>query len=124
MVFNVSLFQDVTLPIVLILLHYNTQNKGIITAIYPTVWGIGQLFTGKMSDVYSKKAMLFWGMLLQGVAIIFLPFSYNFIMLASISAILGLGIALVYPTFLAAIAQATSPKQRVESIELFDFGAI
>jgi MFS family permease len=107
------------LPIVLISLHYNTQNIGIITAIYPTVWGIGQLFTGKMSDVYSKKAMLFWGMLLQGVAILFLPFCYSFSMLASISAILGLGTALVYPTFLAAIAQATSPKQRAESIGTF-----
>jgi MFS family permease len=107
------------LPIVLISLHYNTQNIGIITAIYPTVWGIGQLFTGKMSDVYSKKAMLFWGMLLQGVAILFLPFSYSFIMLASISAILGLGTALVYPTFLSAIAEATSPLQRAESIGTF-----
>jgi MFS family permease len=107
------------LPIVLISLHYNTQNIGIITAIYPTVWGIGQLFTGKMSDVYSKKAMLFWGMLLQGVAILILPFSYSFIMLACISAILGLGTALVYPTFLSAIAQATSPLQRAESIGTF-----
>jgi MFS family permease len=107
------------LPIVLISLHYNTENIGIITAIYPTVWGIGQLFTGKMSDVYSKKTMLFWGMLLQGIAIVFLPFSHSFLMLASISAILGLGTALVYPTFLAAIAQATSPKQRAESIGTF-----
>src|SRR3970282_2913147 len=97
----------VLFPIVLISLRYNTENIGIITAIYPTVWGIGQLFTGKMSDVYSKKAMLFWGMLLQGIAIIFLPFSHSFFALASISAILGLGTALVYPTFLAAIAQAT-----------------
>jgi len=107
------------LPIVLISFHYNTENIGIITAIYPTVWGIGQLFTGKMSDVYSKKKMLFWGMLLQGIAIIFLPFSDSFFILASISAILGLGTALVYPTFLAAIAQATSPKQRAESIGTF-----
>jgi MFS family permease len=107
------------LPIVLLSLDYNTENIGIITAIYPTVWGIGQLFTGKMSDIYSKKAMLFWGMLLQGIAIIFLPFSHSFFMLVSISVVLGLGTALVYPTFLAAIAQATSPKQRAESIGTF-----
>ena len=92
---------------------------GIITAIYPTVWGIGQLFTGKMSDHYSKKAMLFWGMLIQGVAILFIPFSSEFYVLVSISAILGLGTALVYPTFLSTIAQATSPKQRAESIGTF-----
>ncbi len=107
------------LPIVLFSLNYNNENIGIITAIYPTVWGIGQLFTGKMSDHYSKKAMLFWGMLLQGLAILLIPYSSSFYALAFISAILGLGTALVYPTFLSTIAQATSPKQRAESIGTF-----
>lgn len=107
------------LPIVLFSLNFNTENIGVITAIYPTVWGIGQLFTGKMSDHYSKKAMLFWGMLMQGSAILFIPFSNDFYVLAGISAILGIGTALVYPTFLATIAQATSPKQRAESIGAF-----
>lgn len=107
------------LPIVLFSLNFNTENIGIITAIYPTVWGAGQLFTGKMSDHYSKKAMMFWGMLLQGVSILLIPFSSHFYVLATISAILGLGTALVYPTFLSTIAQATSPKQRAESIGTF-----
>ena len=107
------------LPIVLFSLNFNNENIGIITAVYPTVWGIGQLFTGKMSDHYSKKAMLFWGMLLQGLAILLIPFSSDFYVLTSISFILGLGTALVYPTFLSTIAQATSPKQRAESIGTF-----
>jgi MFS family permease len=107
------------LPIVLLSLHYDSQNIGIITAIYPTVWGFGQLITGKMSDVYSKKKMLFWGMLLQGIAILFIPFAEQFYQLAAISAFLGLGTALVYPTFLSAIAQATTPHQRAESIGTF-----
>ncbi len=107
------------LPIVLLSLNYNNENIGIITAIYPTVWGIGQLFTGKMSDHYSKKGMLFWGMLLQGLAILLIPFSEGFYLLAGLSAILGFGTALVYPTFLATIAQATSPVQRAESIGTF-----
>lgn len=107
------------LPIVLFSLNYDHAHVGIITAIYPTVWGVGQLFTGKMSDHYSKKAMLFWGMLLQGVAILLIPYSKEFYLLVSLSAILGLGTALVYPTFLSTIAQATSPKQRAESIGTF-----
>jgi len=107
------------LPIVLLALNYNNENIGIIGAIYPTVWGFGQLFTGKMSDHYSKKAMLFWGMLLQGIAILLIPSTSSFFMLASLSALLGLGTALVYPTFLTTIAQATSPIQRAESIGTF-----
>lgn len=107
------------LPILLFSLKYDTQNIGIIAAIYPTVWGLGQLITGKMSDIYSKKAMLFWGMLAQGIAILCIPFSQSFYTLAGLSAILGLGTALVYPTFLSTIAQATQPIQRAESIGIF-----
>lgn len=107
------------LPIILLSFDYSTDNIGIIAAIYPTVWGIGQLFTGKMSDVYSKKAMLFWGMLMQGIAILAIPSTSSFFLLAALSAILGLGTALVYPTFLSTIAQVTSPNQRAESIGTF-----
>lgn len=107
------------LPILLITLNYNPNSIGIIAAIYPTVWGIGQLFTGKMADSYSKKEMLFWGMLLQGLAIMAIPFFTGFYQLASIAAILGLGTALVYPTFLSAIADVTNPNQRAESIGVF-----
>lgn len=107
------------LPIVLLSLKFNNMELGIITAIYPSVWGIGQIFTGKMSDHYSKKSMLFWGMFMQGVAILLLPSSHSFILLALLSGILGMGTALVYPTFLSTIAQATNPSQRAESIGIF-----
>ena len=107
------------LPIVLLSLHFNNSQIGIITATYPAVWGIGQLFTGKMSDHYSKKQMLFLGMLLQGIAILFIPFTTKFYDLIFIAVILGVGTALVYPTFLSTIAQVTSPNQRAESIGVF-----
>lgn len=107
------------LPILLLSLNYTDEKIGILTAIYPTVWGLGQLITGRLSDFYSKKRMLFWGMLLQGIAIIFIPYSLEFVKLALISVLLGIGTAIVYPTFLAAIADATHPDQRAESIGVF-----
>lgn len=107
------------LPILLLSLNFNNENIGIITAVYPTVWGISQLFTGKMADHFSKKSMLFCGMLVQGIAILLLVFSRDFFILISLSAILGLGTALVYPTFLTSIAAATSAQQRAESIGTF-----
>ena len=107
------------LPILLLSLSYDSKSIGIIAAIYPTVWGIGQLITGKMADIYSKKRMLFWGMFAQGFAILLIPYFTNFYQLAIIACILGLGTALVYPTFLSAIAYATHPRQRAESIGVF-----
>lgn len=107
------------LPILLLSLNFDTKSIGIMTAIYPGFWGIGQLFTGRMSDIYSKKGMLFWGMLLQGLAILVFPFSNSIFVLSGLSVFLGLGTALVYPTFLSTIAAATSPNQRAESIGTF-----
>lgn len=107
------------LPILLASFSYNSKEIGIIASVYPAVWGISQLFTGKMSDIYSKKKMLFWGMLLQGFAIILIPFFSSYYQLIIISILLGFGTALVYPTFLATISNATKPNQRAESIGVF-----
>ncbi len=107
------------LPMFLIALQIKTSHIGLITATYPTVWGISQLFTGRMADYFNKKSMLFWGMFLQGIAILILPLSEHFYIILLLAAILGFGTALVYPTFLTTIAMVTAPKQRAESIGTF-----
>jgi MFS family permease len=109
------------LPILLVSKGYNLFLVGIIVSVYPAVWGIAQLFTGKLADKICKKKLLFWGMLMQGIAIILLVFASSIFQYVAVSVILGLGTAVVYPTFLAAIADATSPKQRAESIGVFRF---
>lgn len=106
-------------PILLASLNFEVEKIALLTAIYPTVWGIGQLFTGKMADHYSKKAMLFIGMLVQGIAIVLLPLSTSFFVIIILSSVLGIGTALVYPTFLSTIAQKVGPIQRAESIGTF-----
>ena len=107
------------LPVLLISLNFGLDQIGLIAAIYPTVWGISQLFTGKMADLFPKKPLLFWGMLVQGLAILLLPLATGYLLLVIISVSLGIGTAIVYPTFLAAIAESTHPKQRAESIGTF-----
>lgn len=107
------------LPLLLSSLKYNTEDIGIIVSVYPIVWGIGQLFTGKLSDIYSPKWLLVIGMLMQGLAILAIPFFTDFWPLVCIMAILGIGTALVYPTFLSSIARFTHTQQRAESIGVF-----
>lgn len=107
------------LPIILATKGYNLSQIGTIVFIYPAVWGIGQLFTGKLADLICKKKLLFWGMLFQGLAIVLLVYASTQIHYILISIILGLGTAVVYPAFLAAIADDTPPGQRAESIGIF-----
>ena len=100
---------------------FGIQQIGIITAVYPTVWGLGQLITGKLADIYCKKDLLFWGMLLQGIAIMMIIFSSSITHYITISVVLGIGTAIVYPTFVVSIAEDTNPQQRAKSLGVFRF---
>lgn len=107
------------LPLLLLTQNFSSQEIGIIAGIYPTVWGICQIFTGKFADIYSNKKILFLGMLLQGIAIIILAYVTAKSSYIALGIILGIGTALVYPTFLVVIANNTTPLQRAESIGVF-----
>lgn len=106
-------------PILLASHQFELSEIGKIVALYPVVWGVGQLGTGKMADHFSKKKMLFWGMLLQGIALFLFLHATTFFHFATLSVLLGIGTAVVYPTFLAAIADYAHPQQRAESIGVF-----
>lgn len=109
------------LPLLLLSQQFSQTEIGVLVAIYPTVWGISQLFTGKLSDLYSKKLLLFLGMMLQSLAILGLIWADEFWQFSTIGVLLGLGTALVYPTFINAISDYTHPTQRAESLGTFRF---
>ena len=106
-------------PILLAGMNFNLKQIGLIVAVYPTVWGLGQLVTGKLADKLPIKNMLFWGMLIQGVTLFLMIFANTYTEFIALSVFLGLGTAIVYPTFLAGIAEYTNPKQRAKSIGIF-----
>jgi MFS family permease len=106
-------------PILLVSKGFTLSELAQIIAIYPTVWGLSQLFTGKLADRYAKKSLLFWGMLMQGLAIVGFIWAQTYNAFVFLSILLGLGTAVVYPTFLAAIADNTHPSQRAQSIGVY-----
>ena len=108
-------------PILLASKGFTIGQIGIVTAVYPAVWGIGQLFTGKMADYFCKKDLLFLGMLLQGLALVALLFASTMTHFIILSSILGWGTAMVYPTFLATVAENTHPADRANSLGVFRF---
>ncbi|MEO7393508.1 MAG: MFS transporter [Chitinophagaceae bacterium] len=109
------------LPILLLQRNFTIYQIGIIAATYPTVWGILQLFSGKMGDIYCKKQIITIGMLMQAVSIVVLALSFHFWLLIIAAVMLGVGTALVYPNFLTVVAESTHPSQRAESLSIFRF---
>ena len=109
------------LPIILIQKKFTLIDIGIITSIYPAVWGLTQIVTGKLADIVAKKQLLFWGMLLQAFAIAYLIFAATYIEMIIVAIFLGLGTAMVYPTFLATISDNTHALDRAKSLGIFRF---
>lgn len=106
-------------PMLLSAKGFSIGEIGLIAAVYPAVWGLGQLVTGKMADHFCKKKLLYLGMLVQGSALLLFAFvsrQWQFIFLA---ALLGWGTAMVYPTFLATVAENTHPADRAKSLGVF-----
>lgn len=109
------------LPIMLHQKLFSLMDIGVITSIYPAVWGLSQIITGKLADLVSKKQLLFWGMLLQAVAIAYLIFASSYTEMILVSIFLGIGTAMVYPTFLATISDYTHAYDRAKSLGIFRF---
>lgn len=106
-------------PILLSQKDFSLEQIGIITATYPAVWGLGQLITGKMADHFCKKNMLFTGMFLQGITLLVMPWAETMSHFIFLSVVLGWGTAMVYPTFLATVAENTNPMDRPKSLGIF-----
>ncbi len=108
-------------PLLLSLKGFELTEVGLITAVYPACWGIGQLFTGRFGDYLPKKQLIFAGLLLQAVTLLSLAAASSFTFFIVLSILLGLGKALVYPNFLSAIAENAHPVERAKSIGTFRF---
>jgi predicted MFS family arabinose efflux permease len=72
-----------------------------------------------MADHLNKKHMLVAGMVVQAAALFAFPFVSALGALIALAALLGWGTAMVYPTFLATIAENTHPTDRAKSLGVF-----
>jgi MFS family permease len=92
---------------------------GALAALYPAVWGLGQLATGPASDRYGRKPFIVTGMLLQATALALIALADGFTAWAAAAVLLGVGTAAVYPTLLAAISDVAHPTWRARAVGIY-----
>jgi len=92
---------------------------GILAALYPAVWGLGQLVTGALSDRYGRKRFIVAGMLTQAVALAVVATADTFAVWAGAAVLLGAGTAMVYPTLLAVIGDVAHPTWRASAVGVY-----
>ena len=94
---------------------------GLLVAIYPAVWGVTQIGTGALSDRVGRRRLIVGGMLLQAGALAGIALGADFAAWAMASVALGLGTALVYPTLIAVVADASHPSWRASAVGVYRF---
>jgi MFS family permease len=92
---------------------------GLLAAIYPSVWGAGQLLSGALSDRIGRRWLIACGMWIQSLSIAMVVLAHDFPGYAISAAMLGIGTAMVYPTLLAAVGDVAHPSWRASAVGVY-----
>jgi MFS family permease len=97
------------------------ERIGILKAVYPAIWGILQVATGPLSDRWGRKGLIVAGMWIQSAGLFLTAATRQFEWWLVGSLLLGLGTAMVYPSLIAAVSDASHPTWRARSLSVYRF---
>ncbi|MEP9388080.1 MFS transporter [Mesorhizobium sp. KR9-304] len=97
------------------------ERIGVLKAAYPVVWGLLQVVTGPLSDRWGRKGLIVGGMWVQAAALLLTALTRDFGWWLVASVFLGLGTAMVYPSLIAAVSDASHPSWRARSLSVYRF---
>ncbi|SFR52802.1 MFS transporter [Thiomicrospira sp. ALE5] len=96
------------------------QASGII-AVYGVVWGASQLITGPASDKFGRRALIVGGFWLCALTSLTFVWVDSVAAWSVLAAFMGFGMAMLYPTLGAAVADYSQPKQRAGLLGVYRF---
>jgi MFS family permease len=100
----------------------SVREIAVVAAAYPVIWGAGQLATGWLSDHTGRKPLIAAGMLVQAAALgLLVAGGGSFAPSLAAAALLGVGTAMVYPTLIAAVSDASQPRDRARVVGVYRF---
>ena len=100
----------------------SVREIAVVAAAYPVVWGAGQLATGWLSDHTGRKPLITAGMIVQAGALgLLVAGDGAFAPSLAAALLLGTGTAMVYPTLIAAVSDASQPRDRPRVVGVYRF---
>ena len=94
---------------------------GWVVGVYGLVWGASQLWTGPLSDRIGRKIPIVLGMWTCGAGIAATLLGHGLAYWSATAALAGVGMALLYPTLIAAIGDISHPSWRGSSLGVYRF---
>ncbi|GGG63952.1 MFS transporter [Kocuria dechangensis] len=106
-------------PLLFATAELSVDQIGLLFALYPAVWGLGQLVTGALSDRIGRKHLITAGMTTQAAALVLIALGDGFGGWALGTMLLGAGTAMVYPTLLAVVGDVAHPAWRGRAVGVY-----
>lgn len=110
-------------PLLFLSAGVGLEGVGWIKAVYPVVWGAGQIITGPLADRWGRKPLIVWGMLVQALGHLLIGLEFFSPLWSGLysSVLLGIGTAMVYPALLAGVSDVAHPAWRASSLGVYRF---
>jgi MFS family permease len=110
-------------PLLFVANGVSLEGVGLIKAVYPVIWGAGQVITGPLADRFGRKPLIVSGMIIQWTGHLVIGFALGNPLAAGLagSLLLGFGTAMVYPALLAAVGDAAHPSWRATAVGAYRF---
>ncbi len=94
---------------------------GWVVGVYGFVWGMSQFITGHLSDRIGRKKPIVWGMWVCGAGVALVLLGKGELWWSFAAAVMGFGMALLYPTLSAAVSDIAHPNWRGSAIGIYRF---
>jgi MFS family permease len=94
---------------------------GWIVGVYGFTWGGSQLWTGPLSDAIGRKWPIVIGMWTCAAGITATLYAEGMTAWSMTAAVTGVGMALLYPTLIAAVGDISHPNWRATSLGVYRF---
>jgi MFS family permease len=115
-----------TLVWVMFPIFFRTHGAGLIeigwlTGIYAMVWGFSQLWTGHLADRIGRTAPIVTGFFLLALGIAVTALGRTPAIWLAAAAIMGIGMALLYPNLIAAMSDRAPPLIRGKALGTYRY---
>jgi MFS family permease len=94
---------------------------GWVVSVYGFVWGASQFITGHLSDRIGRKKPIVAGMWLCGAGVALVLLGEGKAWWSFAAAVMGIGMALLYPTLSASVSDIAHPNWRGSAIGIYRF---
>ncbi len=108
-------------PVYLYTRGFSLVDIGWIVGVYGLVWGASQLWTGPLSDAIGRKWPIVIGMWTAAAGVALTMYVDGRLAWSISAAITGVGMALLYPTLIAAVGDISHPNWRGSSLGVYRF---